>query len=262
MEETLADISPSSPGLTIRPGQSVSRVGLRKILDVFAPGPGGGASSLYLTAGTGQDGLATAGPAAPGWMDALRGLDRSVLASDTGLVGLRSGKEGLVILPPFPLSEDRAIAGWDPAPLLANVDADYTVGVVLLRLGRSTVAVFTGDRLISAKTDSRYVKGKHHAGGTSQRRFQRIREGQARKMYDKTCDTVRAQLEPHARELQYLFLGGDRITLNEFQKVCPQVERFQGITLQRRLNIRDPKRDTLEEVPEIIRECRLYPVGF
>ena len=175
---------------------------------------------------------------------------------------LRSGNEGLVVVPPFPLTEDRAIESWDTGPLLSNVVADHTIGVVLLRLGRSSVGVFRGDSLLSAKTDARYVKGKHHAGGTSQRRFQRIREGQARKMYDKTCEAVRAQLTPYARELEYVILGGDRITLGEFLKVCPHLRQFRDITLQRRLNIRDPKRDALEQVPELLRESRLYPIRF
>ncbi len=248
--------------LKVRPGQTAGRDGLRRILDILAPEPGEEAASLYLSPGSGLDALGGLGPDATRWRDALAGLDRQVLESGTGLAVMRSGSEGLVVVPPFPLTEDRAIAGWDPSPLLANVDSDHIVGVVLLRLGRSSVGVFQGDALLSSKTDARYVKGKHHAGGTSQRRFQRIREGQARKMYDKTCDAVRAQLTPHARELEYVVLGGDRITLGEFLKVCPHLRPFRDITLQRRLNIRDPKRDTLEQVPELLRESRLYPVRF
>ena len=265
--------------MNIRPGQSVDRRGLRKILDALAPEPGQAASSLYLAPGSGLESLGKMGTAAQGWRDALNGLGRSVLASDTGLAGLRPGPggydRGLVVAPPFPLSESRAVDGWDVGPLLDNVDAGRMVGVALLRLGRSTVAVFRlegkdgegrkGRRQeipLEAKTDSRYVKGKHHAGGTSQRRFQRIREGQARKMYDKTCETVRARFGPYEDELEYVFLGGDRITLVEFLKVCPWLERFRSRTLSRRLNIRDPKRDTLEQVPEMLRECKLYPVEF
>ena len=252
----------STQSLKIRPGQPIGRDSLRRVLELLAPEPGDEARSLYLAAGSGLDGLGSLGPAATGWRDALAGLDRQVLESETGLAALRSGNEGLVVVPPFPLTGQRAIEGWDTSHLLANMDADHTIGVVLLRLGRSSVGVFQGDSLLSAKTDARYVKGKHHAGGTSQRRFQRIREGQARKMYDKTCEAVRAQLTPYARELEYVILGGDRITLGEFLKVCPHLRQFRDVMLQRRLNIRDPKRDTLEQVPELLRESRLYPVCF
>jgi hypothetical protein len=102
------------------------------------------------------------------------------------------------------------------------------------------------------------VKGKHHAGGTSQLRFQRIREGQMRKMYDKTCATVHRQFAPYAGKFDYVFLGGEKFTLNGFLKVCPYMEQFRSITLSRRLNIRDPKRDTLDQVGVMLHESRVY----
>ena len=49
---------------------------------------------------------------------------------------------------------------------------------MLVRLGRFSVATYRGGKLAASKTDSRYVKGKHHAGGTSQLRYTRVREGQ------------------------------------------------------------------------------------
>jgi hypothetical protein len=124
------------------------------------------------------------------------------------------------------------------------------------------VAVYRGEQLVSSKTDSRYVKGKHHAGGTSQRRFQRVREGQIRRIYDKTCGVMQAQFEPFASELDYVALGGERSTLNGFQKVCPYLRRFEGITLPRLLNVRDPKRDTLDDVGIMLRESQVYPVNW
>jgi hypothetical protein len=202
--------------------------------------------------------LETRGVEGREWRAQLAGLDHAVLQSDTGLVGFRTGAEGLVVVPPFPLPINQLAPDWDPSPLLLLLQAEYTLGVVLLRLGRFSVAVFRGDRLLSSKTDARYVKGRHSAGGTSQLRFQRIREGQIRRMYDKTCEAVQSQFAPYAQKLDYVFLGGERFTLNGFLKVCPYLQRFQRITLGRRLNIRDPKRDTLEQVPSILRESLIY----
>ena len=140
--------------------------------------------------------------------------------------------------------------------------ATYTVGVVLLRLGRFSVAVYKGDRLLSSKTDARYVKGRHHAGGTSQKRFQRIREGQVRRLYDKTCEAVHNQFDVFGQELDYVLLGGDKFTLEGFLKVCSSMERWRGRTLSRRLNVRDPKRDTLKQVAVMLNESRLYPIQW
>ena len=142
--------------------------------------------------------------------------------------------------------------------MLLLLKSEFTLGVVLLRLGRSSVAVYRGEKLISSKTDARYVKGKHHAGGTSQLRFQRIREGQIKLMYEKTCEAVRNQFAAYAGDIDYMFLGGERFTLSGFLKICTYMERFRSITLGRRLNIRDPKRDTLDQVGRLLHESRIY----
>ena len=185
----------------------------------------------------------------------------SLFKSDTGLVVLRQGDRGLAIAPPFPVPEPQLLAGWDDAPLRQLLTTDYTVGVVLLRLGRYLVAVFRGEQSLVTKTDTRYVKGKHHAGGTSQLRFQRIREGQMRKLYDETCRVTQSRLQLYDAELEYILLGGDRLTLNGFLKVCPYLQQRQNLILNRRLNIRDPKKDTLETVAGMLRESRVWPVG-
>ncbi len=182
----------------------------------------------------------------------------ALLKSDTGLVAFRKGETGLVIVPPFPVGERVVREEWDSGPLDKLLTTDYTVGVVLLRLGRYLVAVFRGAALAVSKTDTRYVKGKHHAGGTSQLRFKRIREGQMRKLFDETCRVVTDRFEPHDRELDYILMGGERQTLNGFLKVCPYLQRRQDIILDRRLNIRDPKHDTLETVAGLLRQSRVW----
>jgi hypothetical protein len=57
-------------------------------------------------------------------------------------------------------------------------------------------------------------------------------------------------------------LGGERFTLNGLLNVCPALERFREITLPRRLNIRDPKRDTLPQVAAMLTESRVWEVEF
>ena len=151
---------------------------------------------------------------------------------------------------------------WNEEPLWSLLDTERTVGVVLVRLGRYSVAVYRGEGLASSKTDSRYVKGKHHAGGTSQLRFTRVREGQMRRLYVKVCETVRAQFEPLAGELDHVVLGGEKFTLNGFLKVCPRLEEYRNITLKRRLNIRDPKRDTLDDLGSMLHESRVWSIDW
>ena len=184
----------------------------------------------------------------------------ALLRSDTGLAAFRQGDRGLAIVPPFPVLEQAVTKDWEDGPLRSILTADYTVGVVLLRLGRYLVAVFRGTKPVVTKTDTRYVKGKHHAGGTSQLRFKRIREGQMRKLFDEACQVVGSRFEPHERDLDYILLGGEKLTLSGFLKVCPYLQRREDLILDRRLNIRDPKHDTLETVSGLLRQSRVWPI--
>lgn len=248
--------------LTVEPGQYLSKSRLERLLDSLNPASDAASSSLYLQPGEVQTFVGKRSPHDPKWARQISELGATALDSDTGIVGLRAGPQSLIIIPPFPISENKLIAHWDATPLLELLAAEYTIGVVLLRLGRFSVAVYQGEKLLSSKTDARYVKGRHRAGGSSAKRFQRIREGQMRRIYDKACEAVRAQLEPYARQIDYVFLGGEHQTLNGFLNVCPHMTQFQSRTLGRRLNIRDPKRDTLEEVGRMLSQSRVYPMQW
>lgn len=234
--------------------------GLESITDQAADRLSG--STFYLKPGDGLDLLAHGGLEGEAWRRILLDLGNNVMKSDTGLAGFRMENRGLVAAPPFPFPDTQLIAGWDTEPLKKLLQADLTIGVILLRLGRFSVAVYEGQKLVSSKTDARYVKGRHSAGGTSQQRFVRIREGQIQRLYDKTCLAVRAQFEPYAGRLQYILLGGESQTLNGFLKACPHLERFKDNVLDRRLNVRDPKRDTLDRVGEMLWDCRVWPVEW
>ena len=248
--------------MRVQPGQYLGKPALLRLLARLAPTPATPHSSLYLRPGEARDFLGSREGLERRWRESLDDLGDKALESGTGVMGFSAGETALVVIPPFPISQNLLAASWDTGPLEDMLATDYTVGVVLLRLGRYSVAVYRGERLLSSKTDSRYVKGKHHAGGTSQRRFQRIREGQIRRIYDKTCDVVRAQFQPFSRELDYVVLGGERSTLNGFRKVCPYLRQFEGIVLPRILNVRDPKRDTLDDVAGMLRESQVYPVSW
>ena len=235
-------------------GDWLTKDRLRNLLNVRRPSPDEPSSSVYLRPGD----FATSSE----WRERLARLGGTPEESGCGLVGLRSGNRALVIAPPFPVAESSQHEGWHEEPLWALLDTERLVGVVLVRLGRYSVAVYRGEALASSKTDSRYVKGKHHAGGTSQLRFTRVREGQMRRLYVKVCETVRAQFEPFAGELDHVVLGGERFTLNGFLKVCRRLEEYKNITLKRRLNIRDPKRDTLDDLGSTLHESRVWGLDW
>ena len=254
-------MSEEARAITIKPGRLLSKAGLENLLEGLGPKPGQPASSLYIQPGPLQEWLESNGAEGSAWWEHLRTAGRPVLNSDTGLAALRWGASALAIVPPFPVPENRLVSAWDLSPLLALLAEEHTVGVALLRLGRFSAAVYRGERLLSSKTDARYVKGRHHAGGTSQLRFQRIREGQARKLNQKACEAVQSQFDAYP-DLDFVVLGGDRFTLDGFLKDCPYLQRWRDKILGRRLNIRDPRRDTLEGVGRMLTSSRVYPLEW
>ena len=180
--------------------------------------------------------------------------------SATGAVVFSSESSTLAILPPFPVEHDQMLDGWDASHLRTLLNREYMLGVVLFRLGRFAVGVFQGEALLSSKTDTRYVKGRHSAGGRSQKRFERIREKQAQELFNKTCDIVKEKFTPYEDQLDYIILGGERFTLQGFLKRCDYLSGLSSKILGRILNIREPKHVTLERVMETVWESRVLSI--
>ncbi len=92
--------------------------------------------------------------------------------------------------------------------LLEHVLRPRTVGVLLVRRGGHAAGVFVGRELVASKVGSRHVQGRTAAGGWSQQRFARRREGQAAVASRAAADDAAPVLL--GRPLDALRLGGDR----------------------------------------------------
>ena len=180
--------------------------------------------------------------------------------SETGVALYLQAERAVAVLPPFPLESDEALDGATVAPLRRLLSTDLTVGVVMLRLGRYAVGVLRGDALIASKTDSRYVKHRHRAGGQSQRRFERSRERLVRELYDKACQVVRDVFSAHQRRIDYVLLGGERHTLAGFQKRCPYLVDMAPRTLSRLLQVDRPNQKALESIAYEV--CKSQVIAF
>ena len=168
--------------------------------------------------------------------------------SDTGVALFVSQGRMVAVQPPFPLAVDVRAEGISSKPILDSLDSEPVVGLVLLRLGRYAVAVLRGDKLLATKTDSRYVKNRHRAGGSSQRRFERSRERLIRELYDTTCRMTRSVFEPYLRDMDHVLLGGERGTLNGFVKRCRLMQDLEPKTLSRLLPVDRPNQKALESI--------------
>ncbi len=113
-------------------------------------------------------------------------------------------------------AEDGALAEVEvPFPpltgaLVEHVLRDRRVGVLLARLGGCACGVFDGPRLVASKVTTRQVHRRSAAGGQSQQRFARRREGQVRVALDAFADTAVRVLLPEAATLDAVVTGGER----------------------------------------------------
>ena len=180
-----------------------------------------------------------------------------VTGSETGAFLFWSLAQSHLVLPPFRVERQADYPGWHAGPLQSLLDRPRPVLVLLLRLGGYAVGIFEGERLVSSKVGSPFVKGRHRKGGSSSGRFARRREEQARTLFDKACETLRMQLEGYEGRLEHLIFGGDRLTLQAFQKRCPHLKRLEGIRLQRVLDVPDPRLNVLKGTPRLIYTSRV-----
>jgi VLRF1 release factor-like protein len=166
---------------------------------------------------------------------------------------------GLDCEPPFPpLTAVGERTGFDPGPLLEHVTRDRVVGVLLVRLGGHAAGVFAGRRLVASKVGSRQVHGRHRAGGSSQKRFARRREGQARVALQAAADVAARVLLEHRRDLEAIVLGGDRRALAEVLE-DPRLRPLMPLVGERVLDVADPRLAVLESTPDRFRATILRP---
>jgi hypothetical protein len=161
--------------------------------------------------------------------------------------------------PPFPpLTVLGERTGFDPGPLLDHVTRDRVVGVLLVRLGGHAAGVFAGRRLVASKVGSRQVHGRHRAGGSSQKRFARRREGQARVALEAAADVAARVLLEHRRDLEALVLGGDRRALAEVLE-DPRLRPLMPLASERVLDVPDPRLAVLQKTPDRFRATIVRP---
>jgi hypothetical protein len=208
--------------------------------------------------------MAPARPAAGGgrWVEVSAERLPKWLAGFTerhDVVRIDSGDSGLVVhtgdgtvahfLVPFP-----PFAGNDLDALVADVRRDRRTGVLLVRLNGFAAGIFSGAELIESKVDSRLVHGRAAAGGWSQKRFARRREGQARAAFDAAA-TVAHRILGDAR-LDAVVTGGDRKAVDAVL-ADDRLAALRPLVVDRFLTTPDPKRAVLESTPAQFRSVRI-----
>jgi VLRF1 release factor-like protein len=155
---------------------------------------------------------------------------------------------------PFPPLLEDASAAY--GGLVAHVLRDRRVGVLLVRRGGFAAGVFDGVRLAASKVGSRHVQGRTAAGGWSQQRFARRREGQTRVAISAAADVAAAVLLPHCDGMAAVVAGGDRAACDEALR-DPRLAPLIPLLAPRRLDVPEPRMRVLESTPAAFRSVRV-----
>lgn len=157
------------------------------------------------------------------------------------------------------VAEDGAVAEVEvPFPpltggLVEHVLRDRRVGVLLVRLGGCACGVFDGPRLVDSKVTTRQVHGRIAAGGQSQQRFSRRRDGQVRVMLQASADTAARVLLPVVGTLDAVVVGGERTAVDEVL-ADRRLEPLRPLVTGRLLDGPDPRLKVLEASYDQLRQ--------
>jgi hypothetical protein len=180
----------------------------------------------------------------------LSTLAEKAAGSPTGAAVLYLMGRGFVIWPPFPLAGTALARGFEPGPLRSMLVKEWKLGLVLVRLGRYSIAVFHGNKLVTGKAGTGLVHARHHQGGSSANRFARHREKQMEYFFTRIEGHAREVLGPYLGGIDYVMYGGTRDTLGRMWKQCAFFESLRSKTVDRLIPLREPRRSTLEDALE------------
>ncbi|GAA1975968.1 acVLRF1 family peptidyl-tRNA hydrolase [Amycolatopsis minnesotensis] len=187
-----------------------------------------------------------------GWFarfaDRHDGIARTCLGTDeiVVLAGNGTAATAAVPFPPLDVPEIPDVAGLAIEALVVHATAPRRIGLLLVRLGGHSVGVAQGGRVVVSRTARHLVHGRSAAGGWSQQRFARRREGQARHAVRAAAADAAEVLAARLPELDAVVLGGDRAALDEVRRD----RRLAGIfalARSRVLDIPEPRRTVLDE---------------
>lgn len=140
--------------------------------------------------------------------------------------------------------------------LLTHMVRPRRIGLALVRLGGHGVGVVEtgerGPRVVVSATDRKPLHGRAAAGGWSQRRFARRREGQARVALRAAAEDVVRVLGSRLDELDAVVLGGDTRAL-EALRATPGVAEVFARAEPRVLDVPEPRRAVLDAAA--VRAC-------
>jgi len=166
--------------------------------------------------------------------------------SKTGAAVFWSRLQKYLIIPPFPIVEQRFDASFVVTPLRSMLIRDYRIALVLVQLGAYAIGLCQGEGLIASKVGTGNIHSRHRQGGSSAKRFQRHREKQMEYFFTRVCGHAQEILKMESGPIDYIVYGGAWTTILLLQKQCSFLSQFDNRNLPALLDIAEPRQRVLE----------------
>ena len=128
--------------------------------------------------------------------------------------------------------------------------------LLLVRRGGIAVGVARAGRIVVHHTKTRYVQGRTAAGGWSQQRFARRRDGQTAALIGTATDLLVGML-PETGTCRVLVVGGDRSLIEDVLS-DPRLARLAALPRSAVLDVPDPRRATLDQALDRAGRVRVH----
>ncbi|MBI4289800.1 MAG: hypothetical protein HY671_15410 [Chloroflexi bacterium] len=178
--------------------------------------------------------------------------------SKTGAAVFWSSLKKYMVIPPFPIIEQRVDDSFVAEPLRSLLVHDYRIAIVLVRLGAFAIGLCQGESLLASKVGSGNIHSRHRQGGSSQKRFQRHREKQIEYFFTRVCSHAQEILTKETEPIDYIVYGGAWTTILMLQKQCSFLRLFDSRNLQALLDIPEPRQPVLEEAIQRVWSSRVF----
>ncbi|RAS71466.1 hypothetical protein C8D87_1011767 [Lentzea atacamensis] len=166
-----------------------------------------------------------------------------------GAVDVQIGESVVITAADGATATFRTRGGTRMEEVIENLTEPRRIGLILVRLGGHSIGVAYGGKVEVSATDRKQVHGRIRAGGWSQQRFARRREGQARVALQAAADDVFRVLVPRLAQLDSVVLGGDWQALDVLRNDRRLTSVFSKAE-DRVLDVPEPRRAVLDEAAE------------
>lgn len=178
-------------------------------------------------------------------------------SSKTGAAIFWSRSQKYLVIPPFPIVEQRIYDSFVVGPLRSLLTHDYRIAIVLVRLGAYGIGLCQGENLLASKVGTGNIHSRHRQGGSSAKRFQRHREKQIEYFLTRVCGHIEEILIRDAKLVDFIVYGGAWTTILLLQKQCSFLQQFDDRSLPAILDIGEPRQRVLEQTIERIWSSRV-----